>query len=122
MVPGNWANTSSFSLTTGVFIVTFSPSFQPGNSSSATFSNLTFVIATSFNNGGTNFYNFNDARLRQTESNGVAGTYDSIYNIGILTLTTAQATLYASIQFNYTVGGTSNNGTIAGYFNAYRIG
>ena len=121
MVPGNWANTSAFNLPVGTFIITFLPAFQPGNGSSATLSNLTYVVSTSFNNGGTNFFSLNDARVRQTAANGQGGTYDSLYNIGIFTLTAAQATLYASIQFNYSVGGLNNNGTIAGSVGIYRL-
>jgi len=123
MNPGNWTNTSSFGLSTGTFIVTMSPVFAPGTTSTATFSNLTFAINSSFNNTGTNFYYFNDTRVRQTETFGTIDTYDDIFNICILTLTSAQATLYSSVKFNYTTGGSGINGTInGGSVKIYRIG
>ena len=123
MIPGNWANTTSFNLPVGTFILVINPIFVPGVSSSATFSNITFVVSTAVNYGGTNLYYFNDTKVRQTYSFGNGGTYDNLYNIGILTLTAAQGTLYASAQMNYAVGGSNNNGSITGgaaYF--YRIG
>ena len=123
MLPGNWANTTSFNLPVGTFILIINPIFVPGTTSTATFSNIQFVVNTQFNNAGTGYYTFNDARVRQTMNFGTGGTYDNIYNIGILTLTAAQGTLYASAHMNYTTGGSNINGSITGgaaYF--YRIG
>ena len=123
IAPGAWANTFSFNLPVGTFILIMKPLFVPGASSGATFSNVNFVINTASNNSGTNFYDYNDTKVRQPFSFGNAGTYDVIYNIGILTLTAAQGTLVASAQMNYTVGGANNNGSInGGTAHFYRIG
>ena len=123
IVPGGWANTVSFSLPAGTFIIIMRPSFEPGLSSNATFSNITFVVSTLANNGGTNFYSFNDTKVRQSYSYGNGSTYDAIYNMGIITLTAAQGSLVASAQMNYAVAGANNNGAInGGTVNFYRIG
>ena len=124
ITPGSYVNSNSFSLPAGTYLFTIRPSFELGSTSSATFSNIFYIISTAINGGGTTYFSLNETNLKIVESNGNGGTYASIYSIGILTLTTAQATLYASVQFNYAVGGNNANaiiGTSPGGASFYRI-
>ena len=55
------------------------------------------------------YFDLNDTNLKITEINGNSGTYSSLNQHGIITLTSSQ-TLYACIQINYT---STVNGLIA---------
>lgn len=109
--PGSYANSNSVTLPNGTYYVIIKPAFQPGNGSSAIFSNIAYYISTAVNGGGVIYFDVNDTNLKITESNGSGGTYATLYQVGIITLVSSQ-TLYASVQINYTPGGSNNNGVI----------
>jgi hypothetical protein len=121
--PGTFVNTPSVTLPAGIYYVIINPNFQPGSLSTATFTNIAYYIGTATNGTGTNFFTLNDTNLKITESNGNAGTYSTLYQVGIIKIASSQ-TLYGSVQINYTLTG-GNNGTLPagtpGYTYYYRI-
>jgi len=124
LASGGFANTNSFSLPAGTYVVMFAPNFRPGSTSTVTIINIYYAISALINNGGTQFYNMNDAKTRQTMIDGTGSTYDGFQHFAIFTLSSAQATLYAGVQFNFTVAGASQSpkiDTTPGQVTIYRI-
>jgi len=105
--PGSFANSASVTLPAGTYYITISPNFQPGNLSTATFTNIAYYISTAVSGGGTTYFSLNDTNLKITETNGNGGTYATLYQVGIIKLT-ASTTVYACVQINYTVTGGAN--------------
>ncbi len=59
-----------------------------------------------------------------TMIDGTGQSYDAFQFVNVFTLSSAQATLYASVQFNYTKGGSNFDGkldTTPGQATIYRI-
>jgi len=116
-----WFNSPPLTVPAGTYIFFHSAIVQPGSTSTLTFSNLIFVIATGNNNVGTNYYYCNDTTTRLTLVYGSANTYATLQKTGVITLSSSQS-LYASIQLNYTTGGSNLSGvTDGGYITYLRI-
>ncbi len=105
-------------------MIVFLPNFEPGFTATATFAQTKYSVSTAVNAGGTQFYSINDTKTRLMANYPNTDTYDSFQHIAIFTLASAQGTLYASIQFNYTTGGSNATGFITstpGQATIYRI-
>jgi hypothetical protein len=125
VAPGAFANSNSFSLPAGTYVIVFLPTVRPGFTSTATFAQINYSVSTLINNGGTQFFITNVAISRTTMIDGTGASYDNFQYINIFTLPTAQATLYACVQLNYTPGGASQavrlDATTPGQASIYRI-
>jgi hypothetical protein len=120
LTSGAFANSNSFSLPGGTFMIVFLPNFEPGINATATFAQTNYSVSTAINNAGTQFYTINDTKTKLVAAYPTVSTYDSFQHIAIFTLASAQGTLYAGVQFNYT-GATGLIASTPGQATIYRI-
>lgn len=111
LATGFWANSNSASLPAGTYFVVINPNFGPGGSSTATITRVVFSISQQVNGAGGVYLNINDTTVKTTEVNGSGNTYATIYQTGMIKLSTAQ-TLYACVLFEYTKAGAGVDAAI----------
>ena len=103
-----WQNSGAFSLAAGVYLMNASIFTVAASSSTTTYQFIIYSVSTSQSNTGTSYLLRYDTTQRLTETTTVPLSSNSRYFSHILVIPASVPTLYASVTFVYTVGGSGN--------------